>query len=572
MSTTTPVSPSEDYYDLGTYTRKITTNNEAAQIWFDRGLVWCYAFNHGEGYRCFEQAIAHDRNCAMAYWGLAYAAGPNYNKAWGLFDPADLKNSMKTCHDAIHHAIQLLGTGSATATPAERALIEAMQARYPVDHPVDNYDSINHAYDRAMQAAHEQHPADLDIMTLYVDAKMHIAQRKMFHIKTGLPIESSPVFDIQRLFATGLAHPDAESHPGILHFAIHFWEMSSTPAVALPAADNLRHLVPDAGHLHHMPSHLDVLVGDYRRSVDSNTAAVRADNKFLARNGAKNMYSFYRLHNYHSLIYAAMLAGQSKPALRALDPMESSITEDVLRVQSPPLADWLEFFKSVRVHVYIRFGMWDALKTLPVPDEKVQDLYCVTTAMVYYGRAIAHAATGDLDSADANKSLYLSAAQRVPESRRDYPNRIVDILKVATAMLDGEIEYRRGNFGAAFESLRQAIQFDDALMYTEPWGWMVPTRHAFAALSLEQGDVEGACRAYAEDLGLDPSITRAHHHPGSVWGLHGYHECLVKLGRNAEAAIVKQQLDVALAVADVEIRASCFCRLGVLDTRSGCCK
>lgn len=124
-------------------------------------------------------------------------------------------------------------------------------------------------------------------MALYVDAKMHIAQHKMFHIKTGLPIETSPVFDIQVLFANGLQHPDTETHPGILHFSVHFWEMSATPALALPAADNLRDLVPDAGNLHHMPMHLDVPVGEYCPAVASKTAAVQADEKYLARNGAK---------------------------------------------------------------------------------------------------------------------------------------------------------------------------------------------------------------------------------------------------------------------------------------------
>ncbi|KAJ5584246.1 uncharacterized protein N7459_004046 [Penicillium hispanicum] len=564
----TLLSPTGDYYDLGTYTRRITTQSEAAQIWFDRGLIWCYSFNHGEAYKCFEQAVAHDRTCAMAYWGLAYAAGPNYNKAWRLFDPADLKRTMKICHRAARHALESLDDDS--NTPVERALVEAMQALFPVDHPVEDYDSINHAYDQAMARVHERFPADLDVMAFYVDAKMHIAQRKMFHTKTGLPIETSPVYDVQRLFAQGLRHPNAETHPGLLHFCIHFWEMSATPAVALPAADHLRSLVPDAGHLHHMPTHLDVLVGDYRRAVASNAAAVRADEKYLARNGAKNMYSFYRLHNYHSLIYAAMLAGQSNVALRYVDAMEASLTDEVLRVESPPLADWLEFFKAVRVHVYIRFGLWAELKALPVPHD--QSLYCVTTAMTHYGKGIAYAATGDLVAADNQRALYLAAAARVPESRRDHPNRIVDVLKVATAMLDGEIEYRRANFALAFQHLREAIRLDDALLYTEPWGWMVPTRHAYAALSLEQGSVEEAAKAYAEDLGLDPALTRAHQHPNSVWALHGYHECLVRLGRDAEARIIKKTLDVALSVADVDITSSCFCRLGVQDAdRSGCC-
>ncbi|KAL2785300.1 hypothetical protein BJX66DRAFT_315072 [Aspergillus keveii] len=350
------LSPTDEYYHLGTYTRKISTTNAAAQVWFDRGLVWCYAFNHAEGYRCFEQAIAHDRQYAMAYWGLVYAAGPNYNKGWGLFDPVDLKRTMKICHNASRHGLRLIETEP--VTPVERALIKAMQSRYPV----------NHSYDQAMKKAHEEFPNDLDVMTLYVDAKMHIAQRKMFHTKTGLPIETSPVFDVQRLFQEGLHHPNANTHPGILHFCIHFWEMSATPAVALPPADHLRNLVPDAGHLHHMPTHLDVLVGDYRRGIESNMAAVRADEKYLARNGAQNMYSFYRLHNYHSLIYNAMLSGQSRIALASLDAMESSLTTQVLLTESPPLADWLEFFLSVRVHVYIRLG--SGTRSLPSKRRK----------------------------------------------------------------------------------------------------------------------------------------------------------------------------------------------------------
>jgi tetratricopeptide (TPR) repeat protein len=128
-------------------------------------------------------------------------------------------------------------------------------------------------------------------------------------------------------------------------------------------------------------------------------------------------------------------------------------------------------------------------------------------------------------------------------------------------MLDGELEYRRGQHDAAFEHLRRAIELDDALPYDEPWGWMQPTRHAYGALLLEQGRVEEAEAVYAADLGYDPSIPRSSWHPGNVWSLHGYHECLVRLGKAEPARIVKQQLDVALARADVAINSSCFCRL-----------
>jgi tetratricopeptide (TPR) repeat protein len=128
-------------------------------------------------------------------------------------------------------------------------------------------------------------------------------------------------------------------------------------------------------------------------------------------------------------------------------------------------------------------------------------------------------------------------------------------------MLDGELEYRHGNVDKAFEHLRRAIALDDELPYDEPWGWMQPTRHALGALLLEQGRVEDAEAVYAEDLGYDPSIPRSSWHPGNVWSLHGYHECLVRLGMPEPARIVKQQLDFALARADVPIKSSCFCRM-----------
>ncbi|GFF62641.1 TPR domain protein [Aspergillus lentulus] len=217
----------------------------------------------------------------------------------------------------------------------------------------------------------------------------------------------------------------------------------------------------------------------------------------------KSFYSFYRPHNYQSLIYAAILAGQSKVAMKVLNDMEASITDDVLRIKSPPLADWMEFFKAVRVHVYTRFGTRKETINLPLPLD--QDLYCVTTVMTHYGKGIAHAAMGNIAEAEQERELYRAAAKRVPPTRKDFPNLIVDVLEIATAMLDAEIQYRRGNFTSAFEYLREAIRHDDSLLYMEPWGWLLPTRHAYAALSLEQGHVEEALRAYAEDS----SLTRA---------------------------------------------------------------
>ncbi|KAL5603785.1 hypothetical protein FOVSG1_006535 [Fusarium oxysporum f. sp. vasinfectum] len=560
------VSAESPYYDLGEHGRTITTTSADAQAWFNRGLNWVYAFNHREGAACFEQVIKHDPECAMGYWGAAFAFGPNYNKQWMAFDKKDLEISMHKCYGYSQKAMEL---ASRNGTPAEQALIEALQSRFPHPSEVDvsDFSPSVLAYADAMRQVYRMFGEnDLDLITLTADSLMNTAPWQLFMAKTGEPNLKTPVLEITNILEGGLKLPGADLHPGILHMYIHLVEMSQTPERAVIPADHLRNLVPDAGHMHHMPSHIDVLVGDYRRALHTNKRATIADEVYYAREGGENMYSFYRMHNYHSLIYGAMMAGNSNAALDAVDRMEATITKGMLLTQSPPLAHWLEFFNSVRVHVLIRFGRWNDLKALEIPDDK--DLYCVTVATIYYGKGIAYAATGDVEEADRQRELFQVARAQVPDTRMAFPNKVVDVLGVATAMLDGEIEYRRGDYPKAFESLKIAIEREDSLTYAEPWGWMLPTRHPYAALSLEQGHVEQAAQAYAEDLGFDDKLTRVHQHPNNIWALHGYHECLVRLGRMAEAKIIKKQLTIAAAGADIAIESSCFCRLDTMKEDS----
>ena len=181
--------------------------------------------------------------------------------------------------------------------------------------------------------------------------------------------------------------------------------------------------------------------------------------------------------------------------------------------------------------------------------------------MMRYAKAVARAVTGDVDAAEREAASFDEALTRVPESRSVFNNQCLDILAIAREMMRGEIEYRRGRFDTAFGHLRAAVELDDNLPYDEPWGWMQPTRHALAALLLEQDRVEEAAAVYRADLGYDDTLSRPCQHPDNVWSLHGYHECLQRLGRIQEAAIVKQRLGLALARTDVPITASCFCRL-----------
>jgi tetratricopeptide (TPR) repeat protein len=215
----------------------------------------------------------------------------------------------------------------------------------------------------------------------------------------------------------------------------------------------------------------------------------------------------------------------------------------------------------MRLHVLVRFGAWDELIATPLPADP--ELYCVTTAMTHYGHAMAYAATSRIAQARAEREAFREAVARVPESRYLFNNTCLDILAVAAAMLDGELAYREGNHDEAFAHLRRAIELDDTLPYDEPWGWMQPTRHAYGALLLEQGQVELAEAVYAADLGLDATLGRACQHPGNVWSLHGYHECLTRLGKDDAARVIAQQLKLAAARADVPIQASCACRMSV---------
>ncbi|CAI6275830.1 unnamed protein product [Periconia digitata] len=549
-------------YRLGTFHRKVSTSNEAAQTWFDRGLVWCYAFHHEESARCFEKAVGVDRGCGMGFWGLAFALGPNYNKPWDLFDENELQLTLEKIRRANADALRCANDSASNLTDVEKSLIYAVQTRVPQALHEGAFKQCNEKYAEAMEGVYERFPDDLDVAALYADSIVCLSAWNLWDLKTGEPTPGARSLEAKAVLETALAREGAKTHLGILHLYIHLMEMSKTPEAALVAADYLRTLSPDAGHLVHMPSHLDILIGDYRRAIASNADACLADEKYLADRGGQNFYTFYRMHNYHSLIYAAMFAGQYGVAIDTVTSMEASLPMSLLQIESPPMADWVENFASVRVHVLVRFGKWAELIALPFPPDPI--LYCVTTAMLHYGKGIAYAATNDIPSATHHRDALHKTLASVPSSRisGDFPNLANVVLQVATAMLDGELEYRKGNYDLAFSHLRTAIDRDDALNYAEPWPWMMPTRHAYAALLLEQGHVEDAALAYAADLGVDDSLPRARQHPNNVWALHGYHECLGKLGREAERKVVGQALRVALAVADVDVGSSCFCRTG----------
>ena len=327
-----------DYpYELGTHRRTISTTSADAQIWFDRGLNWCFGYNHEEAAQCFKKALESDPDCAMAHWGVAYVMGPNYNKPWELFDANDLAATLQITREAIAAA-----QTCSNASPTERALIEALNKRYQSDAAIDDLYVWSADYANAMREVYAKFPNDYDVVTLFVEAMMNRTPWQMWDPRSGEPVTGADTLECREVLENAIAQlslTGAPRHPGVLHLYIHLMEMSPFPEKALRSADNLRDLVPDAGHLNHMATHIDVLCGNYQAVVASNSVAIDADYKYFKRNGAMNFYSLYRAHNYHFKLYGAMFLGQYAPAIDAVESMMKTLPDELMRLESPPMAN-----------------------------------------------------------------------------------------------------------------------------------------------------------------------------------------------------------------------------------------
>jgi tetratricopeptide (TPR) repeat protein len=548
----------DDYpYDVGPYKRKITTTSPDAQRWFDRGLNWCWGYHHEEAIVCFEKALAADADCAMAHWGISYAMGPNYNFPWELRDPAGKAASLARAYDEAQAALKLADK----VTPPERAMIEALRARYPQRDPIDDQKPWNDAFAEAMRKAHKAQTRDLDIRCIFVEAILNQTPWKMWDLRSGGPAAGAGTIEAQEVLESAFRSvPGAMNHPGLLHLHVHLMEMSPHPEVALVTGDRLRELTPDMGHLVHMPTHIDIQCGHYRDAMLWNQKGITADRKYYDRAGPMNFYSGYRVHNYHFAAYGAMFLGQYAPAIAAAEELIETTPEEMLRIPSPPMADFFESYISVKQHVLVRFGKWNEIVEQELPKDR--NLYCNTAATILYAKGVAYAAMGNVPAAEKEQAAFREAAKRVPETRYMHNVQCVKLLAIAEQMLDGEIAYRRGQHDIAFAHLRQAVVLEDDLPYDEPWGWMQPVRHALGALLLEQGRAAEAEVVYREDLGLAGNLPRAQVHPDNLWSLRGLLDCLDRRGEKIESKLIRQRLELVSARADLPVAVSCFCATG----------
>jgi tetratricopeptide (TPR) repeat protein len=510
---------------LGSHTFTVSTKNADAQAFMNQGLNLAYAFNHAEARRAFREAARLDPALAMAYWGQALVLGPNIN---AMMEPNDEPHA----DELVRKALSL----ASSATPREQALIKALDARY--SGKAEHRDANNQAYADAMRAVHQQFPDDLDIATLYIESMMDLRPWG-YWMRDGQPHAGTS--EIVALAESVMRrHP---KHPGALHMYIHLME-SVAPEKAEPAADALLPLMPDAGHMVHMPSHIYQRVGRYADAMKSNELAVKADESYITQCRAQGMYPMaYYPHNIHFLWFAASADGQSAAALDAARKVAAKIDDRAL-AEIPITAG----FRVVPYWAMARFGKWDEILKASKPPAGSAFL----VGAWHYVRGLAFVAKGQLAAAD-KELVALRGQLKHPslDGPMFSPNTGRAILGIAPHVLAGELAAARGNYGTAIASLERAVRLDDALVYTEPSEFMFPPRLALGAILLQAGRADEAETVYWEDLKRNRE---------SGWSLFGLHQALVAQKKTAEAEIVKARFDKAWARADAKLTASRFGR------------
>lgn len=509
---------------LGNLHWPISTPSALAQKYFDQGVTLIYAFNHGEAGRSFKEVIRLDSTCAMAYWGLGMVLGPNYNA--GL-DPATLIEIHEVMHKATMYA--------AAASPREQALIHALAKRFPAEE-VKDMSPFNEAYAQAMKKVYEQYPNDVNVGAFYADAMMNQHPWDLW-LKDGTAQPWTPA--ICQLLETVLAQEP--NHVGANHMYIHAIETSKTASKALPSAERLRTLLPAAGHLVHMPSHIYIRTGDYHKGVLVNEKASEADSSYIAQCKVQGTYPLmYYPHNIHFLAACAFFEGSSQKALDAA----WMVSRKADRKHLADLA-LVQHFYIIPYYVMVHIGKWDDILAQPVPGESLK----YPNAIWHYARGMAYAAKNDLQKA----AQELDALRKFTndESLRPFLvwgiNSVLDLINIAALTLEAEIASANGHYTEAVAAARKAVHIEDNLLYTEPPDWFFSVRLTLGHILIKAREFAEAEKVYRQDLATFPE---------NGWALMGLYNSLHAQGKEAEATAVKKRFDKAWQWADITITSS----------------
>ena len=513
---------------MGDLHHEVSTDDELAQRYFDQGLVLHYGFNHAEAARSFRAAAQLDPDCAMCWIGLGITLGPNINTPR---DPNDVPE--------VDEAIQRALAAKEKVTPRERAYVEAVSRRW-VDRALEDRSRLDEAYAEAMGEVAATYPDDPDAAALFAEALM-VLHPWDYWKANGEPQEWTPKIlgTLEALIERAPRHPFAH------HLYIHAVEASPEPERGLPSARVLGDLVPGAGHLVHMPSHIYINTGDYSAASRANERAVLADERYLRQVEEQGLYALaYYPHNYHFLWATTTLEGRSERALEAARAVAARADREKMR---EPRFGTLQHFLSIPYFALVSFGRWDEALAEPMPD--VDLVYPET--MWRYMRGMALASTGELE-------LAREARQAVAEAAHDSGlegvtiwdiNDTRDLVRIAEAILAGRIAEMEQRFVAAAGHYRRAVRLEDRLAYDEPPPWGPATRRYLGRALMKAERYPQAEAAYREDL---------ERFPENGWSLFGLAQSLRAQGKPGDAEAVQERFEEVWEVADVDLRWSAF--------------
>ena len=505
----------------------ISTSNQEAQEYFNQGMMLSYGFNHAEAARSFYEATRLDSTCAMAYWGYAYVLGPNYNGGME-------KDNFQRAYDATIKAQSF----SENCTPKEKALIEALAYRYAANPPEDR-SSLDIAYASAMKKVYDQYSSDPDIGTLYAEALMNLHPWDLYDKQTKQPRAWTP--ELLAVFEHLMkVNP---RHPGAHHFYIHAVETSATPEKALASAELLYTLVPGAGHLLHMPSHIYINTGDYHLGSLSNLKAVEADSIYTTACHAQGMYPLsYYPHNYHFLAATATLEGNSSLAWMAAKELQNHTAKDIMH-----LPEWgtLQHYYTIPYYVAAKLSMWDTLLSLAPPPKDL----VYPNAVWHYAKGMAYLGKNDVSNAQNElKILTALAADTTLQQLTVWDiNTTADLAQIASKVLAACVAARQNNYEQSITLFKQAVAIEDHLNYNEPPDWFFSVRHHLGAVLLKAGKYNEAEKVYQKDLQTWKK---------NGWALIGLYNSLVLQKKDKDAQTCKSAFDEAWQYADIKIASS----------------
>jgi hypothetical protein len=514
---------------MGNHEHPITTKDPDAQRYFNQGLVIDFAFNHAESARSFRAAQTLDSECAMCYWGEALALGPNINvTSNGKVVMSD--NERTSAFAAVQKAVALRDTVS----EAERDYIDALAIRYNGD-PTTPREPMDEAYGDAMRELHAKYPNDDDAASLFAESLMNTMPWDYW-----IDPENPRPLTIEVLDALETVLARSPEHPLAIHLYIHAVEASSQPERAEPHADTLVSLVPGAGHLVHMPSHIYWRVGRYADASKVNVMAASVDEAYIAACNAQGFYpAAYYPHNIHFLWASSSMEGRSAVAIEAARKVAANV-----RIEMIDQFPGVEFFNTIPLLALTQFGLWDEVLAEAQPPENLE----YSNAIWHYVRATAFAQKGNVDAARAEYASFTPLRDETDVVFLDsiyYPATL--LLTIADALIQGEIATAEGRHDEAIGYYKIAVDTQDELPYTEPPFWYYPTRHSLGKAMLAAGDPAGAEAVYREDLT---------NFPRNGWSLFGLVQAME--AQDKDASEIQARFDLIWAQSDVTLTASRF--------------